>query len=64
MLAGLAVLLKARRLAGHAVPRSWPEPFGRRFDAPNPLRDFTWGYRVGGSGAHVLGFAWLVQGLT
>ncbi len=63
VVAGLAVLVTARRLAQHALPRSWPEPFGRRFDGANPLRDFTWGYRAFGGGAVVLGVYWIVEGL-
>ncbi len=62
-LVGVVIFLNSRRLAEHAVPRSWPEPFGRRFDGKDPLRDFTWGYRAAGVGAAVLGIFWLVQGL-
>ena len=64
VVAGSAVLGTARRLAEHAVPRSWPEPFGRRFDSDKPLRDFTWSYRAFGGGAVVLGLVWLVHGLS
>jgi hypothetical protein len=64
MLLGSAVLLTARRLARDAVPRSWPEPFGRRFDGPNPLRNLTWSYQAFGVGALILGFVWVLHGLT
>jgi hypothetical protein len=63
VLVGVLVLLGSRRLAEHAVPRSWPEPFGRRFDGQHPLRTFTWGYRLAGLGAVILGGVWVAQGL-
>ena len=62
-LVGVVIFLSSRWLAERAGPQSWPEPFGRRLDGPNPLRDFTWGYRAAGLGACVLGFVWLGQGL-
>jgi len=52
---GVVVLVTARRLAEHTLPRSWPEPFGRRFDGHNPVRTFTWGYRAFGVGSVLLG---------